>query len=89
MATGSSGRTPISRRDELLVVASGLFAERGLRTTTVRDIADAADILSGSLYHHFDSKETMVDEILRSFLDSLFESYQRRSSRQVCLPEKR
>lgn len=75
MATGSTGRTRTSRRDELLVVASGLFAERGLRTTTVRDIADAAGILSGSLYHHFDSKETMVDEILRSFLDALFESY--------------
>lgn len=75
MATGPSGRTRTSRRDELLVVASGLFAERGLRTTTVRDIADAAGILSGSLYHHFDSKETMVDEILRRFLDSLFESY--------------
>ena len=35
------------------------------RNTTVRDIADAAGILSGSLYHHFDSKESMVDEILR------------------------
>lgn len=75
MVTGSNGRISTSRRDELLVVASGLFAERGLRTTTVRDIADAAGILSGSLYHHFDSKETMVDEILQGFLDSLFESY--------------
>ncbi|PYE19979.1 TetR family transcriptional regulator [Williamsia limnetica] len=75
-AVGPSGeRTRVSRRDELLTVASGLFAERGLRTTTVRDIADAAGILSGSLYHHFDSKETMVDEILQGFLDSLFESY--------------
>ena len=41
-----------------------LFAEKGFRNTTVRDIADAAGILSGSLYHHFDSKESMVDEIL-------------------------
>lgn len=53
-----------------------MFAEQGLRSTTVRDIADAAGILSGSLYHHFDSKESMVDEILRSFLDSLFTRYQ-------------
>ncbi|MDG3011476.1 TetR/AcrR family transcriptional regulator [Rhodococcus sp. D2-41] len=64
------------RRAELLRIAAGLFAERGLRATTVRDIADAAGILSGSLYHHFDSKESMVDEILSGFLDELFGRYQ-------------
>ncbi|NMN97007.1 TetR family transcriptional regulator [Antrihabitans stalactiti] len=67
---------PSGRRDELLALAARLFAERGLRATTVRDIADAAGILSGSLYHHFDSKESMVDEILRGFLDELFGRYQ-------------
>ncbi|MEV0357238.1 TetR/AcrR family transcriptional regulator [Nocardia sp. NPDC050697] len=64
-----------NRRAELLALAAGLFAERGLRATTVRDIADSAGILSGSLYHHFDSKESMVDEILRGFLDDLFGRY--------------
>ncbi|MFE6924167.1 TetR/AcrR family transcriptional regulator [Nocardia sp. NPDC057663] len=64
-----------TRRDELLDLAAKLFAERGLRATTVRDIADSAGILSGSLYHHFDSKESMVDEILRGFLDDLFGRY--------------
>ena len=63
------------RRDELLEIAAELFAEKGFKNTTVRDIADAAGILSGSLYHHFDSKESMVDEILRSFLDELFGDY--------------
>ena len=48
---------PNSRRDELLELAATMFAERGLRATTVRDIADGAGILSGSLYHHFASKE--------------------------------
>src|SRR5947208_14963208 len=63
------------RRAELLELAAELFAERGVRATTVRDIADAAGILSGSLYHHFSSKEGMVDEILRGFLDDLFGRY--------------
>ena len=36
---------PVSRRDELLVLAATMFAERGLRATTVRDIADAAVFL--------------------------------------------
>lgn len=53
-----------------------MFAERGLRATTVRDIADSAGILSGSLYHHFSSKEEMVDEVLRNFLDWLFGRYE-------------
>jgi TetR/AcrR family transcriptional regulator, cholesterol catabolism regulator len=66
---------PNSRRDELLELAATMFAERGLRATTVRDIADGAGILSGSLYHHFASKEEMVDELLRGFLDWLFARY--------------
>lgn len=65
-----------SRRDELLDLAATMFAERGLRATTVRDIADSAGILSGSLYHHFKSKEQMVEEVLKDFLDWLFTRYQ-------------
>lgn len=70
-----AARNGTSRRDELLATAGKMFAEHGLRSTTVRDIADGAGILSGSPYHHFDSKESMVDEILRRFLDSLFARY--------------
>ncbi|HEX5861305.1 MAG TPA: TetR/AcrR family transcriptional regulator [Nocardioides sp.] len=64
-----------TRRSELLEIAAGLFAEKGFKNTTVRDIADAAGILSGSLYHHFDSKEAMVDEILSTFQEELFGRY--------------
>ncbi|MEE2031497.1 TetR/AcrR family transcriptional regulator [Rhodococcus chondri] len=71
-SAGKSGR-----RAELLGIAAELFASRGVRATTVRDIADAAGILSGSLYHHFDSKESMVDEILHGFLDDLFDRYRK------------
>jgi AcrR family transcriptional regulator len=53
-----------SRRDEILSVAATEFAERGVASTTVRDIGNAAGILSGSLYHHFESKEQMVAELL-------------------------
>ncbi|MCL2543758.1 MAG: TetR/AcrR family transcriptional regulator [Nocardioidaceae bacterium] len=64
-----------TRRDELLAIAGERFATQGYKFTTVRDIADAAGILSGSLYHHFDSKESMVDELLRDFQDQLFGQY--------------
>ena len=75
MTVQSEGQATVTRRDELLKIAAQLFAERGFRNTTVRDIADAAGILSGSLYHHFDSKESMVDEILQTFQAELFAAY--------------
>jgi TetR/AcrR family transcriptional regulator, cholesterol catabolism regulator len=59
------------RREHLVRLAAELFAEKGYQATTVRNIADEAGILSGSLYHHFDSKESIVDEILSSFFDEL------------------
>lgn len=67
--------TTTDRRSELLRIAATLFAEKGFKNTTVRDIAESAGILSGSLYHHFDSKESMVDEILSTFQDQLFAAY--------------
>ena len=76
MSTHEPASQAPTRRDELLELAATMFAERGLRATTVRDIADSAGILSGSLYHHFSSKEEMVDEVLRGFLDWLFDRYQ-------------
>lgn len=73
--TAARTTEPASRRTELLAIAARLFAEQGFRGTTVRHIADAAGILSGSLYHHFDSKESMVDEILSTFQEGLFGQY--------------
>ncbi|PZG17948.1 TetR/AcrR family transcriptional regulator [Nonomuraea aridisoli] len=63
------------RRDHLVKLAAELFARKGFQATTVRQIADEAGILSGSLYHHFDSKETIVDEVLSTFLDDIIARY--------------
>ena len=56
-------------------IAGELFAQKGFRATTVREIADAAGILSGSLYHHFDSKESIGDEILAGFINDVLADY--------------
>jgi len=73
--SGPAAPAVSARREEILAIAAELFAEKGFATTTVREIADTAGILSGSLYHHFDSKESMVDEILRTFLDEILARY--------------
>ncbi|MGW1803866.1 TetR/AcrR family transcriptional regulator [Streptomyces sp. NPDC002078] len=64
-----------ARRGELLGIAAEVFAEHGYNATTVRRIADHAGMLAGSLYYHFDSKESMLEEILRTFLDELWDGY--------------
>ncbi|QKW35669.1 TetR/AcrR family transcriptional regulator [Actinomadura sp. NAK00032] len=64
------------RRAELLATAAEVFASQGYSATTVRKVADAAGILGGSLYYHFDSKESMADEILRTFLDEMWAGYE-------------
>jgi TetR/AcrR family transcriptional regulator, cholesterol catabolism regulator len=64
-----------ARRARMVVLASELFAQKGYRATTVREIAEAAGILSGSLYHHFDSKESIGDEILSSFINDVLANY--------------
>lgn len=63
------------RRRELLDTAAEVFAAQGYNATTVRKVADAAGMLAGSLYYHFDSKESMLDEILSTFLTELWEGY--------------
>jgi len=71
IARGARQEQSSERRDQILAIAAHLIAKRGYSATTVRDIADEAGILSGSLYHHFPSKEAILQEILRSFLTGL------------------
>jgi AcrR family transcriptional regulator len=75
-ATTAAPVVPVSeRREAILAIAAEIFSQKGFAATTVREIADAAGILSGSLYHHFDSKETMVDEIISKFINEMVVSY--------------
>ena len=55
----------VDRRARLLAVATRRFSEFGFEATTVRQIADDVNILSGSLYHHFATKDDMLHEIVR------------------------
>lgn len=51
-------------RRGVLDAAASLFVERGYAATTLREIAAAAGIKAGSIYHHFDSKEQLFDAVL-------------------------
>ncbi|MEU1981167.1 TetR/AcrR family transcriptional regulator [Nocardia sp. NPDC019395] len=65
----------VNRRDQIKRVAAGLFVEHGVAGTSVRDIAEGVGILSGSLYHHFPSKDAIAFAILNDFLTDLNARY--------------
>jgi AcrR family transcriptional regulator len=69
-ADQGSAEDPGSRRTEILQTAASLIASSGLRTS-LQEIADAAGILPGSLYHHFESKEAILIELIRRYQDDL------------------
>ncbi|MCP1483666.1 MULTISPECIES: TetR/AcrR family transcriptional regulator [Pseudomonas] len=56
---------PDSARGKLLQTAAHLFRNKGYERTTVRDLAGAVGIQSGSIFHHFKSK----DDILRAVME--------------------
>lgn len=65
--------TPRTRRDELLQAAAHLFARKGYHATSMQDIAEALDILRGSLYHHIESKEALLLELMERGVRGLLE----------------
>lgn len=54
-------------RGRLLAAAAHLFRSKGFERTTVRDLAQVVGIQSGSIFHHFKSKE----EILRCVMEEV------------------
>lgn len=64
-----------ARRSEILEIAAGLFARKGVASTTVRDIGNAANIYSGSLYHFFTSKDVIAAEIVATFMDEMHRTF--------------
>lgn len=58
-------------RDRILRVAAELFLTRGYAETSLRTIADAAEMRPASIYHHFESKDALLTEILRIGMDAV------------------
>ncbi|HCP21345.1 TetR/AcrR family transcriptional regulator [Marinobacter nauticus] len=55
---------PSSARGRLLNEAARLFRDKGYERTTVRDLAAAVGIQSGSLFHHFRTKEEILKAVM-------------------------
>jgi AcrR family transcriptional regulator len=57
------------RRDAILAAARGVFARKGLAATKISDLAAAAGLSHGLVYHYFASKEAVYAAIVESVLD--------------------
>ena len=51
------------RKQQILNTAEALFAEKGYEATSVQDILDVLHLSKGSFYHHFESKESVLQQI--------------------------
>ncbi|HLG88102.1 MAG TPA: TetR/AcrR family transcriptional regulator [Alphaproteobacteria bacterium] len=63
-----------ARRQKVLVAASDLFATKGFEATSMRDIAAAAGLMSGSLYYHFASKEELYVAVQDASVSKIFDA---------------
>jgi AcrR family transcriptional regulator len=52
-----------ARKRQILEIAAQLFARKGYRGTSIRDIGEQAGVLGGSLYHHIKSKDALFVEL--------------------------
>jgi len=63
-----------TRRDDIVVAATELFAQHGFHAVGMRAIADAVGIRGSSLYHHFDSKTELLYAIAHDYNRAFIES---------------
>lgn len=59
------GDRNVPTRDRILLVAARLFTYNGYDRTSLREIAKESHITVGSIYNHFQSKEIILDAVLR------------------------
>lgn len=58
-------------KEDILFAAGQLFSHKGYKQTSIPDIVEQLDGLSkGAIYHHFKSKEAILDELMRHFMPS-------------------
>ncbi|MBT2760548.1 TetR/AcrR family transcriptional regulator [Paenibacillus sp. ISL-20] len=64
------------RRNEILDAADELFGQKGFDGTSTNDILEKVGIARGTLYHHFKSKEDIMDALIDRYSDGLLDGAQ-------------
>jgi AcrR family transcriptional regulator len=53
-------------REQLIAVATDLFAQRGYERTSIEAVLEGAGVSRGSLYHHFKGKDALFEAVVES-----------------------
>ncbi len=64
-------KTAVERREEIVRAAGALFAERGYGAVSVESIIRKVGIAKGTFYHHFPSKEAVLEALVETTLDGM------------------
>ena len=70
-------KDPLFVRESLLNAAFELAATMGMADVTVNRVSELADVTKGAFFHHFDSKETLVTELMQMLLTRLDKQFDR------------
>ncbi|SSW64022.1 HTH-type transcriptional repressor KstR2 [Achromobacter veterisilvae] len=72
-AAGRDERSESERRREVILMAGQLFCRHGYERTTVRELARAVGLQSGSLFHHFRSKEEILVAVMNNGIQEVID----------------
>jgi AcrR family transcriptional regulator len=67
-------KTAAERKNELIDCAEALFFAKGYEATTVADILARTGLSKGAFYHHFESKEELLDALTERITQSMIAS---------------
>lgn len=60
---------------KILLCAAELFAERGFHATTLQEITEKAQLSKGAVYHHFTSKQQIMDCLIQNQIDEINDKF--------------
>lgn len=63
-------------RKKIIEEAKGLFSAKSIRSVSTQEIATAAGIAKGSIFHHFENKEELVSAVMINFFSEFNEKFE-------------
>jgi AcrR family transcriptional regulator len=75
-------KDPLFVRESLLNAAFELAATKGIADVTVNKVSESANVTKGAFFHHFDSKEMLVTELMQMLLMRLDKQFDRLMSQE-------
>lgn len=77
------------RKNEIMDAAAKLFMQKGYDATSTNDILDAVGIARGTLYHHFKSKEDIMDGLIARQAEQIVAAAQKAAGdKSFSIPER-